>query len=144
MPAIQDMKYLICNLPLPSRYISQNQIIHFVLEYSELAWELGVVQVTHRYSSRLPALCRKLRFQIFFHPLNLEIQNQAKNIPVALFGNPIKILDKEIESLPQTQMFLSLYLRSTTLSCKQMGIGKSKFVAETQFLLEYFVLKIFL
>jgi len=62
---------------------------------------------------------------------------------VALLGNPIKILDKEIESLPQTQMFLSLYLRSTTLSCEQMGIGKSEFVAETQFLLEYFVLKIF-
>ena len=62
MPAIQDMKYLICNLPLPSGYISLNQIIHFVLEYSELAWEPSVAQVTHCYSSRFPARCCKLRF----------------------------------------------------------------------------------
>ena len=42
---------------------------------------------TQSYFRRLPTLCRKLRFSLFFSfkdPINLESQNQAKNIPVGL------------------------------------------------------------
>ena len=47
-----------------------------LFSYYKLAWEPIVDQVAHSYSHRLPALCRKLRFWLFFHitgnPLNLE------------------------------------------------------------------------
>ena len=52
-----------------------------------LAWELSVAKGTQSYFRRLPTLCRKLRFSLFFSfkdPINLESQNQAKNIPVGL------------------------------------------------------------
>ena len=65
----------------------------------------------------------------------------------------LALVYKRIESLPQTQMFSSLYLcnliilsnrnqrlkylRSTTLGCKDIGIRQSEFVAKTQFLCLY-------
>ena len=48
----------------------------------KLSWQPSVAQVTHIYSRRLPALGRKLRFQLFFlikvDPINLELLNQVK------------------------------------------------------------------
>ena len=48
-----------------------------------LAWEPSVVQVTHSYSRRLPALGRKLRIYLFFpikvDTLYLESLNHAEN-----------------------------------------------------------------
>ena len=51
-----------------------------------LAWEHSVAKVTKSYSCRLPALerfYRETKFDIWDYPLNLESQNQAKNIPVS-------------------------------------------------------------
>jgi len=51
-----------------------------------LAWEPSATQVTYNYSCRLPAL----------RLLNLESQNQAKNIPVALPRSPTKVWGKSV------------------------------------------------
>ena len=47
---------------------------------------------THSYARRLPVLGLKLRFfPIKVDPLNLESQNQAKNICVVLPSSPINV-----------------------------------------------------
>ena len=47
-----------------------------------ISWQPSVAQVTHIYSRCLPALGRKLRFQLCFlikvDPINLELLNQVK------------------------------------------------------------------
>ena len=56
------------------------------INYS-LAWEPSVSLASHSYYCRLPALGLILRFKLFFPiklGLNLESQNQAKNIPLVL------------------------------------------------------------
>ena len=48
-------------------------------------------RVLKRHSRRLPELGRKIFFPIEVDPLNLESQNQDKNIPMVLPSSPIKI-----------------------------------------------------
>ena len=60
----------------------------------KFAWEPSVAQVTHSYSRCLPALCKftgKQNFAIKVDPLNLDSQNQTKNIPVVLPSSSMKI-----------------------------------------------------
>ena len=54
-----------------------------------LSWEPSAANVTKSYSRRLPAL-ERFYWETKFS-LNLESQNQAKNIPVGLPSSPIKI-----------------------------------------------------
>jgi len=56
------------------------------------------------------------------------------------FDLKVQELYKEIESLPQTLIFLSLYQseRFTPLDCKDIRIRKFEFVATTQFLWIFF------
>ena len=60
-----------------------------------LVWEPNAAKVTKSYSRRLPALKRFYRGTKFFtikvDPVNLESQNQAKNIPMGLLSSSIKI-----------------------------------------------------
>ena len=63
-----------------------------------LAWEPSTAKVTKSYFRRLPALERFERFTgkinfpyIKVDPLNLESENQDKNIPGGLPSSPIKI-----------------------------------------------------
>ena len=71
------------------------------LIYTKLAWEPSFPQVTHSYTRRLPALDRKLRFLLFFpikvDPLNLDSENQLKNIPVVLPSSTNKQTDRQTE-----------------------------------------------
>ena len=56
--------------------------------------KFSVAQATHNYARRLPAVGLKLRlfFPIKVNPLNLESQNQFKNMSVILpSSSPIKI-----------------------------------------------------
>ena len=80
-------------------YIDQYKY-HSYLILSTIAWEPSVAQGTHSYSRCLPARGRKLRFSLFFpikvDPINLESQNQAKNIPVVLPSSPIKTWEKSV------------------------------------------------
>ena len=57
--------------------------------YDTLSWEPSATKVTQIYSRRLPAPERFYREKV--DPLNLQSQNQAKNIPVGLSTSLIKI-----------------------------------------------------
>ena len=61
--------------------------------YYKLAWEPSAAQFTKSYPRRLHAQIRFYRdfFSIKVDPLNLESQNQARNIPMGLPSFPIKI-----------------------------------------------------
>ena len=88
-------------------YIDQYKY-HSYLILSTIAWEPSVAQGTHSYSRCLPARGRKLRFSLFFpikvDPINLESQNQAKNIPVVLPSSPIKTWGKLVQGFIRTMI----------------------------------------
>ena len=70
------------------------------LNWYTLAWEPSAAKVTKSYSRRLPALndfTGKLKFVIKVDQLNVESQNQAKDLPVGLPSSPIKIWGKSVQ-----------------------------------------------
>ena len=92
-------------------------LISTILKFSAL--------VTKNYSHHLPAFERTIIqenwiFAIWVDSLNVESQNQAKNILVGLPNSPIKILGKSVQGFPS-------YDRKQT---KRTIFGKIKSIGE--------------